>query len=108
SVRKSINFVRKLKIKVLGIVENMSGFTCPHCGQKIDIFKTGGGKKAAEDFKIPFLGRIPLDPSIVQAGDKGKTFMIKNKNKETVDSFNGIIENIEKILNKKEEVGGER
>ncbi|MEF8878768.1 MAG: Mrp/NBP35 family ATP-binding protein [Candidatus Thermoplasmatota archaeon] len=108
SVRKSINFVKKLNLDILGIVENMSGFTCPHCGEDINIFKTGGGKKAAEDFQIPLLGSIPLDPHIVEAGDTGKTFMLKNRNRETVNSFNKIVENIEKILNKKEEVGGER
>ena len=98
SVRKSINFVKKLNMKLLGVVENMSGFTCPHCNKKIDIFKTGGGKKAAEDFKIPYLGNIPLDPEIVQTGDSGKTFMTKNKDKNTADSFNDIVKNIEKVL----------
>lgn len=98
SVRKSINFVKKMNMPVIGIVENMSGFKCPHCDKKIDIFKTGGGKKAAEDFKIPFLGNIPLDPEIVQTGDSGKTFMTKNKDKNTADSFRNIVSNIEKVL----------
>lgn len=71
SVRKSITFVQKLNIPVLGIVENMSGFTCPHCKESIDIFKTGGGKAIAEEFSVPFLGAIPLDSIIVQSGDGG-------------------------------------
>ncbi len=102
SVRKSINFVKKLNMNLLGVVENMSGFTCPNCGKKVDIFKTGGGKKAAEDFKIPYLGSIPLDPEIVQTGDSGNSFMAKNKDKNTADSFNRIVKNIEEVL------GGEK
>ncbi len=100
SVRKSINFVKKLKLNVIGIVENMSGFTCPHCGKKVDIFKTGGGKKAAEDFKIPFLGSIPLDPDIVEIGDSAKKIDIKNK--DTEKNYIDFVENVEKI------VGGEK
>ncbi len=102
SVRKSINFVKKMNMPVIGIVENMSGFKCPHCGKDIDLFKTGGGVKASNDFKIPFLGKIPIDPQIVETGDSGKTFMTKNKNLETVKSFKKIVENIEEIVNKKE------
>jgi len=102
SVRKSINFVKKMNMPVIGIIENMSGFKCPHCGEDIDLFKTGGGVKASNDFKIPFLGKIPIDPQIVETGDSGKTFMTKNKNLDTVKSFKKIVENIEEIVNKKE------
>jgi len=101
SVRKSITFVNKLKIPVVGIIENMSGFTCPHCGKKVDIFKTGGGKKAAEDFNLPFLGDIPLDPTIVQTGDSGTTTMIKDSTLST--SFEKIAENVKKSIKEKEE-----
>ena len=100
SVRKSINFVRKLNLNVIGIVENMSGFTCPHCGKKIDIFKTGGGKKASEDFKIPYLGSIPLDPDIVEIGDSKEKIDIKNK--LTEKSYMDFVENVERII------GGEK
>ena len=100
SVRKSINFVKKLNLKILGIVENMSGFTCPHCNKKVDIFKTGGGKKAAEDFKINFLGAIPLDPDIVNMGDSKNKIEIKNKT--TDKSYIDFVSNVEKI------VGGEK
>ena len=102
SVRKSINFVKKMNMPVIGIIENMSGFKCPHCGKDIDLFKTGGGVKASNDFKIPFLGKIPIDPQIVETGDSGKTFMTKNKNSDTAKSFKKIVENIEEIVNKKE------
>jgi len=102
SVRKSINFVKKMNIPVTGIIENMSGFKCPYCGKNIDLFKTGGGLKASKDFNIPFLGKIPIDPQIVETGDSGKTFMTKNENPDTAKSFKEIVENIEEIINKKE------
>lgn len=73
--RKAIQFGRKLNLKIYGIIENMSGMVCPHCGQKIDIFKEGGGEKAAEEMQVPFLGRIPLDPQIVSLGDEGQSFV---------------------------------
>ncbi len=73
--RKAIQFGWKLNLKIHGIIENMSGMVCPHCGQKIDIFKEGGGEKAAKEMQVPFLGRIPLDPQIVVLGDEGKSFI---------------------------------
>jgi Mrp family chromosome partitioning ATPase len=69
--RKTINFSTKMNIPVIGLVENMSTFICPHCGHEIDIFKGMGVQKAAEDFNLDILGKIPLDPKIVQSGDKG-------------------------------------
>ncbi len=100
SVRKSITFVKKLNIPVIGIIENMSGFTCPHCGKKVDIFKSGGGKKAAEDFNLPFLGGIPLDPTIVETGDNGTTIMIDDSTLTT--SFKTITENVKQHIMEKE------
>jgi ATP-binding protein involved in chromosome partitioning len=69
--RKSVVFAKDLGMNVLGIVENMSGLTCPHCGGEIELFKTGGGKRASEDLGVPFLGAIPIDPNVVLAGDAG-------------------------------------
>jgi len=69
--RKTINFSTKMNIPVIGLVENMSTFICPHCGHEIDIFKGMGVQKAAADFNLDILGKIPLDPKIVQSGDKG-------------------------------------
>ncbi len=100
SVRKSINFVKKMNIPIVGIIENMSGFICPHCKNSVDIFKSGGGLKASKDFMIPFLGKIPLDPQIVESGDSGKILMIKNEKSDTAKAFRDIIENIEKHVNK--------
>lgn len=70
--RKAVVFSRMLNIPVLGIVENMSGMICPHCGGRIDLFRTGGGEKAALELGVPFLGRIPIDPEMVELCDEGK------------------------------------
>jgi Mrp family chromosome partitioning ATPase len=74
-VRKSIRFCRKTDMAILGIIENMSGLICPHCGKEIPLFKTGGGERLAREMSLPFLGRIPLEPGIVVASDDGKPFM---------------------------------
>ena len=74
-VRKSVNFCRKMDVPILGVIENMSGFVCPECNKTVDIFKSGGGEKMAQDMDIPFLGKIPIDPKVVEAGDSGKPFV---------------------------------
>ena len=71
-VRKSINFCKKIELEVAGLVENMSGLFCPHCGEFIPIFRTGGGRRTAELMKIPFLGSLPFDPAVVEGGDRGR------------------------------------
>ena len=73
--RKSISFCREIKIPIIGVVENMSGLICPNCKEEIDLFKTGGGEKIAAEMKIPFLGRIPLDPEMVICSDEGSAFV---------------------------------
>jgi len=73
-VSKSVTFCRQLNIPVLGVIENMSGLICPHCGKRIDIFKTGGVENAAKELDVSFLGAIPLDVEISRLGDMGKTF----------------------------------
>jgi ATP-binding protein involved in chromosome partitioning len=77
--RKAVNFSRLLKIPVLGIVENMSGLICPRCGERIDLFKVGGGERAARELGIPFLGRIPIEPRIVEGCDSGRLFVADGK-----------------------------
>lgn len=74
-VRKSISFCRQISLKVLGIIENMSGFVCPKCGEITEILPSGGGGKMAEEMGVPFLGAIPLDPQVAQAGDSGQAFL---------------------------------
>ena len=70
-VRKSINFCKTLELPVLGVIENMSGFTCPGCGKVTYIFKNGGAEQMCEHMHVPFAGKIPLNADIVEAGDKG-------------------------------------
>lgn len=70
-VRKSINFCKEVHMKILGLIENMSGFMCPQCGKRIDLFQTGGGEKTAQDMHVPFIGKIPIIPDVVQACDDG-------------------------------------
>lgn len=65
-VKKEINFCRKVELNILGIVENMSGFICPHCAECTDIFSSGGGSKLARNYSIPYLGAIPIDPKFVE------------------------------------------
>lgn len=76
-IRKSISFCRNVRMDIFGIIENMSGFTCPHCGKVVDLFGTGGGEKTARNHGIPFLGRIAFDPEMVQCGDTGLAFQQK-------------------------------
>jgi Mrp family chromosome partitioning ATPase len=73
--RKAVQFGFKLGLKIYGIIENMSGMVCPHCGEHIALFKEGGGAKAARELLVPFLGKVPLDPEIVALGDDGKPFV---------------------------------
>jgi ATP-binding protein involved in chromosome partitioning len=100
--RKCVNFVRQLKLTVTGIVENMSGLICPHCGKNIELFKTGGGEKAAEQMGVPFLGRLPIEPEIVISGDEGKPFLLNIRKSETAKKIDEIVDNILGSLNNKE------
>jgi ATP-binding protein involved in chromosome partitioning len=103
-VKKAVTFARKLNIPVIGIIENMSGFVCPKCGEKVDIFKTGGGKKIAEDLAIPFLGKIPIDPEICDDSDKGVPFIIENPNSPASKAFMEIVDKVEEFLKQKANV----
>jgi len=97
--RKAVTFARTLNMSVVGVVENMSGLVCPHCGKEIELFKVGGGRKAADDLGVPFLGAIPIDAKIVESGDDGKPFVLYD-NMKAADAFNGIVKKIEGILEK--------
>ncbi len=93
-VRKSINFCKTVKMELFGLIENMSGFVCPHCGKAIDLFGTGGGFRTAMAMNIPFLGRIPLDPKMVQCADAGESYMEKYPDSEVTKAYNQIVEKI--------------
>ena len=86
-VRRCITFCHNLKLPVLGVVENMSGFVCPKCGEMTDIFKSGGGEKMAKQMNVPFLGRIPIDPQIVRACDSGQPYVQHYSSSQAAQAF---------------------
>ena len=95
--RKAINFAEQLHLNVLGIVENMSGFSCPHCGTVTDIFKTGGAEALAKELGIEFLGKIPIYPEIVQNADTGVPAVVasddvRNIYEKVAEKVVGIVE----------------
>lgn len=93
-VRKSINFCKTVKMPILGVVENMSGFICPHCEERVDIFSTGGGEQVAREFDLPFLGRIPMDPRVVVAGDTGKPYLSSGADTPATKAFNEVVDTV--------------
>ncbi len=93
-VRKSISFCRRLEVPVLGIVENMSGFVCPKCGELTQILPEGGGRQIATDMNVTFLGAIPMDPGIAQSGDSGKVFIYHSSETPTGKILQSIIDQI--------------
>lgn len=96
-VRKCIDFCRKLELPVLGVVENMSGFLCPHCGKEVDIFGEGGGEKMAEEMDVPFLGRVPIDPAIVKACDEGEPFIQRFPDSPSSRAFLAAVEPVVRL-----------
>ncbi len=91
-VRKCVTFCKQLSLPVLGIIENMSGFVCPHCGKRTDIFPGAGGEQIAEDFRVPFLGGVPMDPTVAQSGDAGKPLIAFEKDSPTAQAFAHVFE----------------
>ena len=103
-VRKCISFCSVLNLSVLGVLENMSGFICPKCGEKTDVFKSGGGEIMARQMGVPFLGRIPIDPQIVQSCDSGKPFVFHYNQSQTAKAFEKISGPILDIDNQSQEL----
>jgi len=99
-VRKEIDFCHKAGIKVLGLVENMSGFVCPKCTHESQIFKatTGGGRQLCKDMGIPFLGAVPLDPRIGMACDFGESFMDSFPDSPACMALRGVVRKIGKLI----------
>ena len=95
-VRKSIKFCMKVKMPIAGLIENMSGFVCPNCGTVHEIFKSGGGEKTAIKAKIPFLGRLPIDPAVVAAGDDGQG--MDSLHSATKTEMQKIVQNMQQQL----------
>ncbi len=117
-VRKSVNFCQRMNMPVLGVVENMSGFVCPKCGELTEIFKSGGGERMALDMGVPFLGKVPIDPAVGEACDSGTAFVYHYSQTETAKAIERLITpilalsaeksvtgNIETISNNKTEGG---
>ena len=104
-VRKCVDFCRKLALPVLGVVENMSGFVCPSCGERVDVFKSGGGESMAASLKVPFLSRIPIDPLLVKAGDDGTSYLECFPETETAQAFETAIAKIVSKTEPTEDVG---
>ena len=93
--QKAILFAKDSNVPVIGIVENMSTLTCPHCSGEIDVFKSGGGAKIAEKMKVPFLGRIPLDPAITSSCDDGKAIAARGNEAKNSAAFVDIAKKID-------------
>jgi ATP-binding protein involved in chromosome partitioning len=102
-VKKAVSFSRQMGIPVIGIVENMSGFTCPKCGEKINILGAGGGKRLAKELDVPFLGQIPIDPEICEEADKGIPFVMGHVDSPAAEAFKEIVKKVEDFLNSKEQ-----
>ncbi len=87
---KALGMFRQLKVPILGIIENMSSFVCPHCGTSSAIFKHGGARRASERLGVPFLGEIPLDPVICQTGDRGTPIVASDPASSVAGAFRRI------------------
>jgi Mrp family chromosome partitioning ATPase/predicted Fe-Mo cluster-binding NifX family protein len=96
-VRKSISFCKTVGMKILGLIENMSGFTCPHCGEKLELFGYGGGERTAKEKGLKFLGRIPFDLNVVSCGDSGTSIQDKYKDSQVTRAFLSIADIISEI-----------
>lgn len=99
--RKSISFINEAKIPIIGLVENMSGFICPHCNTVTDIFKSGGGEAVAKEFGIQFLGKVPIELAVVESGDAGLPIVLRNPESASAKAFNSMIKKIVKVVEKK-------
>ena len=97
-VRKSINFCKTVKMDIFGLIENMSGLECPHCGKMIELFGSGGGEKTAADADINFIGRVPFDLNMVTAGDSGTCFQKKYANSPVTLAFGNVAEKMGELV----------
>ncbi len=95
--RRAIQLVEKMGVPVLGIVENMSEFVCPKCGESYKIFGEGAAKKASEEYGIEHLGTLPLDPRVITLSDKGTPFVIEEPDSKVAHAFSDLVD---KLANK--------
>jgi len=97
-VRKSINFCKTVNLEIFGLIENMSGYSCPHCGEMIELFGSGGGEKTANQMGIRFLGRIPFDPKVVACSDSGVCYQKSHSDSAVTKAFIDVAENMSKLV----------
>ena len=89
-VRRGVKMFERVNTRVLGIVENMSGLACPHCNEVVNVFGSGGGEALAKEMELPFLGRIPLDPAVAEAGDSGAPTVVSAPNSSAAEALDGV------------------
>ena len=97
-VRKSISFCRTVKMEIFGLVENMSGYVCPHCGEQVDLFGSGGGEKTALNAGLPFLGRVPFDPKVVACGDNGQAYQEAYPDSPVTQAYEAIARQLGELV----------
>jgi len=97
-VRRSITFCRQLDLPVLGVIENMAGFCCPHCDKITDIFRNGGGEAMAVDMGVPYLGKVPIDPELAAAGDQGVPYLQKFAERPAAKAFVHAVEPLVELV----------
>jgi ATP-binding protein involved in chromosome partitioning len=100
-VKKAITFAERMGMPIIGVVENFSGYVCPNCGEEVDIFQAGAGKKMAEEAGVPFLGKIPIDPKVSASSDRGKPFVIEQPDSPASKAFAEIVSEVEEYLRAK-------
>ena len=98
--RKTISMAKTMERHVLGIIENMSGFKCPHCDEYIDLYPPGGAEKASKDFNVKFLGKIPFEVEVSQQGDQGLPFVLKYPDRESAKAFKAVVAKIREEIEK--------
>jgi ATP-binding protein involved in chromosome partitioning len=104
--KKGINMFKKVEVPILGLVENMSYFLCPHCSERTEIFDHGGGRKASDEFGVPFLGEIPLDTKIRVGGDEGKPIVISEPDSPVSQAFQTVADSVmERVTAKDDDEG---
>ncbi len=97
-VRRGIKMFERVNTRILGIVENMSGLACPHCDEVVDVFGSGGGQSLADEMGVPFLGRIPLDPAVTAAGDRGAPTVVSSPDSAAATALTSIMSTLEERL----------
>jgi ATP-binding protein involved in chromosome partitioning len=97
-VKKSVTFAKEIGVPVIGIVENLSGYVCPDCGKRVDIFKSGGGKRISDSLSVPYLGSIPIDPRVCNDSDSGLPFMAADQSLPVAKAFSEIVAKIKQFL----------